>query len=74
MISAYSRVQAERLLPEHPDLALILLDVVMEENDSGLRLIKFIREQLNNRLVRIILRTGQPGQAPEKNGHPSLQY
>jgi AraC-like DNA-binding protein/CheY-like chemotaxis protein len=66
MISAYSRIQAERLLPEHPDLALILLDVVMEENDSGLRLIKFIREQLNNRLVRIILRTGQPGQAPEK--------
>lgn len=66
IISAYSRKEAEQMLPEHPDTAIILLDVVMEETDSGLRLIKYIREELKNHFVRIILRTGQPGQAPEK--------
>lgn len=66
ILNAHSRKQAERIVPLHPDLALILLDVVMEEEDSGLRLVKYVREVLNNQLVRIIIRTGQPGQAPEK--------
>lgn len=43
----------------------MLLDVVMEDEGAGLRLAKHIREVLGNKLVRIILRTGQPGQAPE---------
>ncbi|MCP4608474.1 MAG: GAF domain-containing protein, partial [Planctomycetes bacterium] len=33
---------------------------------AGLDLVKFIREELGNRLIRIILRTGYPGYAPEK--------
>ncbi|WP_207671256.1 DUF3369 domain-containing protein [Paenibacillus cymbidii] len=64
--SALTAAEAEQLLVEHPDTALILLDVVMEEEDSGLKLVKYIREQLKNNAIRIILRTGQPGQAPEK--------
>jgi hypothetical protein len=44
---------------------LILLDVVMESDDAGLEVVKYIRDVLGNSLVRIILRTGQPGQAPE---------
>ena len=36
----------------------------METDDAGLRLVKRIREELKNQLVRIVLRTGQPGQAP----------
>ena len=65
-VSATSAYEAEQLLAQHPDAALILLDVVMEEEDSGLKLVKYIREQLRNSAIRIILRTGQPGQAPEK--------
>jgi response regulator RpfG family c-di-GMP phosphodiesterase len=66
ILSAYSRDEAEHLLRRHADVALILLDVVMEETDSGLRLVRFVREDLANALVRIVLRTGQPGYAPER--------
>lgn len=64
-IHAYSAQQARELLPQHCDVALILLDVVMETDDAGLTLVEHIRNQLNNHCVRIVLRTGQPGQAPE---------
>lgn len=64
-VSAYSAKEAKELLYIHSDVALVLLDVVMEEDDSGLQLVKFIREEVGNKLVRIVLRTGQPGQAPE---------
>ncbi|MBP2229906.1 response regulator RpfG family c-di-GMP phosphodiesterase [Azospirillum agricola] len=65
-LSAYSAVQARALLAEHPDIAAILLDVVMETDDAGLTLVRHIREELGNGQIRIILRTGQPGQAPER--------
>jgi response regulator RpfG family c-di-GMP phosphodiesterase len=65
LLSCYSRVEAEQMIAGHSDIAIILLDVVMEEEDAGLRLVRFIREKMGNRIVRIILRTGQPGQAPE---------
>lgn len=64
-LSAYSGTEAITLLEKNPNTALILLDVVMEYEDSGLEAVKYIREVLGNLLVRIILRTGQPGQAPE---------
>lgn len=64
-ISVFSGEEAREQIVAHPDTAVILLDVVMEEDDSGLKLARFIREEVNNYLVRIILRTGQPGQAPE---------
>ncbi len=66
MLSSYSGAGARQVLRDQPDIALILLDVVMEREDSGLKLVHFIREQLGNKDVRIILRTGQPGQAPEQ--------
>lgn len=65
-LSAYNAGEAKELINKHPDAALILLDVVMDEEDSGLRVIKYIRDVLKNKSMRIILRTGQPGQAPEK--------
>jgi response regulator RpfG family c-di-GMP phosphodiesterase len=65
-LSAYSASQARDILRKHPDIAVILLDVVMETGQSGLDLVEFIRTELANRMVRIILRTGQPGQAPER--------
>ncbi len=65
-LSAFSAAQARDVLREHEDIAVILLDVVMETGQAGLELIEFIRSELGNRRVRIILRTGQPGQAPER--------
>lgn len=68
MHHAHSAAEARLKLRDFPDdeLALILLDVVMEEDDAGLKIVKFIREELGNVFVRIVLRTGQPGQAPEE--------
>jgi serine phosphatase RsbU (regulator of sigma subunit) len=64
-LNAYSGHEARQVIGAHPDVALILLDVVMETDDAGLKVVRYIREELDNRRVRIILRTGQPGQAPE---------
>ncbi len=66
-IDAYSGKEAEELILTHPDLAIILLDVVMEDDETGLRVVEFIRKTANRHCVRIILRTGQPGHAPERN-------
>ncbi|MDR0380166.1 MAG: DUF3369 domain-containing protein [Candidatus Accumulibacter sp.] len=65
-LSAYSGKEAKTLMAEHPDTAMMLLDVVMESEDSGLEVARYIRETLGNGMTRIILRTGQPGQAPER--------
>ncbi|BBB29872.1 response regulator [Neptunomonas japonica] len=65
LISAMSGAQARDLLNQHPDIALALLDVVMETDSEGLQLVEHIRNELNNRDIRIILRTGHPGYAPE---------
>ena len=64
-LHAYSAAQAERLLAREHDIAVILLDVVMEQADAGLRLVRHVRDTLGRHDVRIILRTGQPGYAPE---------
>jgi diguanylate cyclase (GGDEF)-like protein len=64
-VHAYSASQARDLLRDEPDIAVILLDVVMEQDDAGLHLVRYIRETLGLADVRIILRTGQPGYAPE---------
>lgn len=63
---AYSGAEARVMLRDMPDLALIFLDVVMEENDTGLKIVDYIRQELGNQKIRIILRTGQPGEAPEE--------
>lgn len=64
-MSAHSAQEAKQLIQLHPDIAIVFLDVVMETENAGFQVIQYIREELGNSLVRIILRTGQPGQAPE---------
>ncbi|WP_165311198.1 EAL domain-containing protein [Vibrio ziniensis] len=72
VLSASSATEAAYILTQHQDIALILLDVVMEQDDAGLRLVETIRNVQGNSLVRIILLTGQPGFAPRKD--VMLQY
>lgn len=66
LISATSGAACVETLREHPETSVILLDVVMESEHAGLDACRAIRQQLGNKLVRILLRTGQPGIAPEK--------
>jgi EAL domain-containing protein (putative c-di-GMP-specific phosphodiesterase class I) len=70
--SAYSATQAKAFLQSHPGTALLLLDVVMESDDAGLALVRHIRDYLHNLDLQIVLRTGQPGMAPERD--VVLQY
>ncbi|MEI6414787.1 MAG: DUF3369 domain-containing protein [Pseudomonadota bacterium] len=65
LLSAFSAIEARQMLAREQDIAVILLDVVMERDDAGLQLVRVIREEFHNEAVRIILRTGQPGQVPE---------
>ncbi|MBE9040471.1 response regulator [Oscillatoriales cyanobacterium LEGE 11467] len=64
-LSAYSGKEAKQLIEAHPDMAIVLLDVVMETENSGLDVVEYIRNVLGNQMVRIILRTGQPGRLQE---------
>jgi signal transduction histidine kinase len=66
ILSAYSAAEGRQLMRSNPDVAVLLLDVIMESDTAGLELVEFIRHELKNEAVRIILRTGQPGQAPER--------
>jgi len=64
---AYSGTDACQLIEDNTDIVLVLLDVVMETDDAGLKVVKYIRETLQRQDIRIVLRTGQPGYAPEES-------
>lgn len=64
-LKAHSAEEAKLLFEQHSDIALALVDVVMENNHAGLELVKWIRER--NSSTRLVLRTGQPGEAPEED-------
>src|SRR6478752_1141444 len=66
ILSAYSAAEGRVLMRDNPDIAAVLLDVIMETDVAGLDLVEYIRNDIRNETVRIILRTGQPGQAPER--------
>ena len=66
ILSAHSAAEGRELMRQHPDIAAVLLDVIMETDSAGLELVEFIRNEIKNETVRIVLRTGQPGQAPER--------
>jgi len=66
ILSAYSGAEGRELMRANPDIAAVLLDVIMETDAAGLDLVEYIRNEIHNETVRIIPRTGQPGQAPER--------
>ena len=65
-LHAYSGAEARTVLAAQDDIAVALVDVVMESDDAGLKLVEYIRNELKNTHIRLIIRTGQPGAAPEK--------
>lgn len=64
ILSAFSGQEAIRTMEQEKEIALVMLDVVMETDDAGLKVVHYIREILKNHIVQIVLRTGQPGLAP----------
>lgn len=67
LISAYSGQEGHKVMASRDDIALAIIDVVMENDHAGLDLVHSIRSELQNNYTRVVLRTGQPGQAPEED-------
>ena len=65
IVHAYSAGHARTMLSNNHSIALVLLDVVMESQDAGTRFLAEMREDLERRDIRVIVRTGQPGYLPE---------
>lgn len=64
--SAHSAGEARELLAKNETLFHVaIVDVVMETDDAGLELCKYVRSTFGLS-IRLILRTGQPGIAPEE--------
>ena len=66
ILQANSAKQAKNILHEHDDIAVLIIDVVMETDTAGLDLVHYIRDIMHNRISRIVISTGQPGLAPER--------
>tara|TARA_B100000795_G_scaffold267527_1_gene252538 strand:+ start:950 stop:2503 length:1554 start_codon:yes stop_codon:yes gene_type:complete len=66
ILEANSFIEAKTLLHQHNDIAAMMIDVVMENDNDGLHLVKYIREDMGNNMSRLIICTGQPGLAPER--------
>ena len=65
LLSATSGKDGLAMFSQREDIALAIVDVVMESEHAGLDLVHAVRNQLDNHRTRLVLRTGQPGQAPE---------
>jgi response regulator RpfG family c-di-GMP phosphodiesterase len=65
ILSALSGQEAKDILAKEEGIALALVDVVMETEHAGLDLVRYIRDEKNDHVIRLVLRTGQAGQAPE---------
>ncbi len=66
ILHAMSGIEAREILQTESDIAVALIDVVMETDDAGLKLVNYIRNELKYSTIRLIIRTGQPGMAPER--------
>jgi PAS domain S-box-containing protein len=67
IIEACSSAEAMKIMDDNRDIALILLDVVMETDEAGLDFINYVRNIKKDKIVQIVLKTGQAGRFPEKD-------
>ncbi len=65
LLSAYSAKEGRAVFESREDIALAIIDVVMETEHAGLDLVRYVRNTLENNRTRLVMRTGQPGQAPQ---------
>ncbi len=67
-ISAYSGKEGQQIFEERQDIALAIVDVVMERDLAGLELVDYVRHTLGNHSTRMVVRTGQAGVMTQQNG------
>lgn len=65
VLDAYSTEEALDILSSNPDIAVAVIDIILTTEDEGLQLVRTIRENLENHLIRIILRTALEHNFPE---------
>ncbi|MBB6542498.1 CheY-like chemotaxis protein [Thalassotalea piscium] len=65
IVSVFSSQEAQKILKNDDTFCMAFVDVVMETDHAGLELVDWIRNDLKNQSIRLILRTGQAGSAPE---------
>ncbi|GAA0821866.1 DUF3369 domain-containing protein [Colwellia sp. D2M02] len=65
IVSAYSSEEAQEILQKDDSFCMAFVDVVMETDHAGLELVEWIRKEHGNQAIRLVLRTGQAGTAPE---------
>ena len=64
-ISAFDEDEAKNTLAKyHNYISIILLDITMKNKDGGLEVIKFVRNELDNKLIQIIIRTAESSSFP----------
>lgn len=61
LLKATSAEQTIKILRKESGIAVLLLDVVMEGLNSGLDIVPVIRNDIGNREIRIVIRTGYVG-------------
>ena len=66
-ISAFSGQEGQQIFRERADIAVAMVDVVMEREQAGLELIDYVRHTLGNHSTRMVVRTGQPGRTTQKS-------
>ncbi len=67
-ISAFSGKEGQQIFEDRKDIALALVDVVMERDQAGLELVDYVRHTLDNHRTRMVVRTGQPGLVSRQTG------
>lgn len=66
IVAAQSAAEAREVVQRGLSFGLAILDVVMERPEAGLELARFLRNLPACACSRVVLRTGQPGVAPEE--------
>jgi CheY-like chemotaxis protein len=65
IIFASSGTEAIKILqddnPEYPEIAMLFLDVVMEKDEAGFEVAKYLKESLKNTITQVVIRTAQAG-------------
>lgn len=66
LLHAYTYQEALNIVAENKDIALILLDIYLDRDATGLKLTRYIREMAGNSLTRIVLMTSSLNSSLQK--------
>ncbi len=66
LLHTESAKETIELLQQRNDIDLILLDIIMETIHSGLSVIDYVRNELHNEDIQIVISTAYPGNIPDE--------